>query len=218
MLHQLEEAFSYLDRFNRTRAEFRGLDHIDNRDYPPEAIREALLNAIVHRDYSFSSSSLISIFDDHLEITTIGGLVKGITLNDILLGISVLRNQNLANIFYRLKLIEVYGAGIPIIMGAYENSVVKPKIEVTDNVFKITLPNNNSHLSSFSSQPIDLLSDRENQVIRLFDQKEFIQRKDVESALKISQQTAVLLIRNMLEKGIIKKVGAGKLVKYTLVV
>ncbi len=215
LLHQLEEAYAFIDRFNRTRAEFKGLDRIDMRDYPPEAIREALLNAIVHRDYSFSSSTLISIFDDRVEFTTIGGLVKGISLNDIMLGVSVLRNQHLANIFYRLNLIEAYGTGIPKIMGAYTENVVKPIIEVTDNAFKISLPNINSPSSSFSAKQNDLLSSRENQVMQLIDQKGYIQRKDVESDLNISQQTSVLLLRNMVEKGLVKKIGGGKLVKYT---
>ena len=111
LLEQLEEAFAYIERYNRTRAEFSGLDRVDLRDYPPEAVREALLNAIVHRDYAFSGSTLISIFEDRIEFVTIGGLVKGITLEDVKLGVSVLRNQHLANIFYRLRLIEAYGTG-----------------------------------------------------------------------------------------------------------
>lgn len=214
LLHQLEETYSFLDRFNRTRAEFNGLDRIDIRDYPAEAIREALLNAVAHRDYAFSSSTLISIFDDRLEFTTIGGLVKGISLNDIMLGVSILRNQHLANIFYRLKLIEAYGTGIPKIMGAYEDYSIKPKIEATDNAFKITLPNINSTSDSFLPEQIDSTSEREKHVLGLFDQKDFIIRKDVETALNISQPTSVVLLRKMVGKGLLKKVGAGKLVKY----
>lgn len=145
LLEQLEEAFTFIDRYNRTRAEFSGLDRLDMRDYPPEAIREALLNAIVHRDYSFSSSALISIFEDRIEFVTIGGLVKGITLEDVRLGVSVLRNQYLADVFYRLRLIEAYGTGILKINECYEDQVVKPVIETTDHAFKITLPNTNFH-------------------------------------------------------------------------
>ena len=84
----------YINRYNRTRAEFFGLDRLDMRDYPPEAVREALLNAIVHRDYAFSGSTLISSFEDRVKFVTIGGLVKGITLDDVKLGVSVLRNQH----------------------------------------------------------------------------------------------------------------------------
>lgn len=120
LLEQLEEAFAYIERYNRTRAEFSGLDRVDLRDYPPEAVREALLNAIVHRDYAFSGSTLISIFEDRIEFVTIGGLVKGITLEDVKLGVSVLRNQHLANIFYRLRLIEAYGTGILKINESYD--------------------------------------------------------------------------------------------------
>ena len=68
LLEQMEEAFDYIERYNRTRAEFSGLDRLDMRDYPPEAIREALLNAIVHRDYSFSGAALISIFEDRIPV------------------------------------------------------------------------------------------------------------------------------------------------------
>jgi ATP-dependent DNA helicase RecG len=86
------------------KSEFDGIDRIDKRDYPTQAIREALLNALVHRDYGLSPATLISIFDNRIEIVTIGGLMKGISLNDIMLGVSALRNPFLAEVFYRLNL------------------------------------------------------------------------------------------------------------------
>lgn len=108
LLTQLENAYSYIDQFNRTGAEFEGLDRINKRDYPSEALRETLLNAITHRDYSFSGPTLISIFDDRIEFLPIGDLVLDLTFDDIMLGVSAFRNQNLANAFCRLKLIEAY--------------------------------------------------------------------------------------------------------------
>ena len=66
---------------------FDKLRRIDERDYPEVAIREALLNSLVHRGYSFLASTLISIYSDRIEFTTIGGLVSGVTVNDILLGL-----------------------------------------------------------------------------------------------------------------------------------
>ena len=106
LLAQLEDAYAYLDRFNKTHAVISGLYRIDKRDYPPEALREALLNAIIHRDYALAAPTLISIFDDRVEMVNVGGLMRGISYNDIMLGVSALRNQHLANIFYRLHLIE----------------------------------------------------------------------------------------------------------------
>jgi len=128
---QIEETYAYLDLRNRTKATFEGLYRKDIRDYPEEALREALLNSIVHRDYAFSASTLISVYDDRIEFVSVGGLPDGIALDDILLGLSVCRNPKLAAVFYRLKLIEAYGTGMPKIMKAYEGSGMKPKIEVT---------------------------------------------------------------------------------------
>ena len=217
LLNQLEEAFSYIDQFNHTRAEFKGLERMDNQDYPTEALREALLNAVVHRDYAISSSTLISIFDDRIEFVSIGGLVRGISYEDIMLGVSVLRNQHLANVFYRLKLIEAYGTGMLKINECYANSEYKPVIEVTSNAFKVTLPNNNyaNTDNKYSNEENKTRAIQKRQaVLQLINVQESISRKDVENALNISQATAVLLIRDMLEDGLIARIGNGRNARY----
>ena len=217
LLSQMEEAFSYIDQFNRTRAEIKGLYRVDTRDYPPEALREALLNAIVHRDYAFSSSTLISIFDDRIEIVSVGGLVRGISYDDIMLGVSVLRNQHLANVFYRLQLIEAYGTGMLKIHECYADSSCKPLIEVTDNVFKITLPNVNYVHDSTPGNGIlgkAPAQEKKQAVLKMFDSRDHITRKDVETALHISQSTAVILIRDMLQEGLLVRYGNGRNAQY----
>lgn len=223
LLEQLEEAFDYIERYNRTRAEFSGLDRLDMRDYPPEAIREALLNAIVHRDYSFSGAALVSIFEDRIEFVTIGGLVKGITLDDVKLGVSVLRNQYLANIFYRLRLIEAYGTGILKINECYDDYAVKPIIETTSNAFKITLPNTNFRAekektpntrktSGFTS--VTKREERMNAVLKLCRSKGSIVRSDIEMELGVSQSTAILLLRELTDDGVLIKKGKTKNLRY----
>ena len=223
ILGQLNEAFAYIDRYNRTRAEFAGLDRVDMRDYPPEAVREALLNAIVHRDYSFRGSTLISIFEDRIEFVTIGGLVKGITLDDVKLGVSVLRNQNLANVFYRLRLIEAYGTGILKINEAYDDYDRKPLIETTDNAFKITLPNSNfrsEHQApkgagkNQGATSAEKKESRIHAVLALCRTKGSFVRTDVEAALGISQSTAILLLRELVDDGVLTKQGKGKNLRY----
>ena len=97
---------------NKTEATFEGLTRKDERDYPTETIREALLNAVVHREYSFSGSTLINIYEDRIEFISLGGIISGLSLDSIMLGVSQSRNEKLANIFYRLHLIEAYGTGI----------------------------------------------------------------------------------------------------------
>jgi ATP-dependent DNA helicase RecG len=218
LLAQMEDAYAYIDQFNRTRAEFEGLDRIDKRDYPTEALREALLNAITHRDYSFSGSTLISIFDDRIEFVTIGGLVCGLTYKDIMLGISALRNQKLANVFYRQKLIEAYGTRILKINESYSDCVVKPRFEVSDNAFKITLPNTNyaGKPKLLPTAPVKVKdrADRKEIVLRLAKNRSYITRKDVESELNVSQATSILLLQDMLDSGLLIKVKDGKQMKY----
>ena len=223
LLEQLEEAFDYIDRYNRTRAEFSGLDRLDMRDYPPEAIREALLNAIVHRDYSFSGATLISIFEDRIEFITIGGLVKGIALDDVMLGVSALRNQYLANIFYRLRLIEAYGTGILKINECYNDYVVQPIIETTGNAFKIMLPNTNFHAErqkvlnyskTGGSTSVTKKEERINAVLKLCRSKGSIVRSDVEMTLGVSQSTAILLLRELTDEGVLIKKGKTKNLLY----
>lgn len=75
--------YAYLDLRNQTKATFDGLYRTDTRDYPEEALREALMNCLVHRDYSYSASTLISVYEDRIEFVSIGGLPAGIEVEDI---------------------------------------------------------------------------------------------------------------------------------------
>lgn len=208
LLKQLNDVFEFIDRYNRNRSEIEGLHRIDKRDYPVEAVREALLNALVHREYSFSDSTLISIFDDRIEFVSIGGLVKGITFDDMMLGVSVARNRNLANVFYRLTLIEAYGTGVAKIIRSYSDFDVKPKIEATENAFRMTLPNVNE------SRPPITLYENERTVMALLETKTHITRKDIEHVLGVSQTMAVRTLRDMIDKGVLKAVGRGKNTNY----
>ena len=219
LLQQMEDAYGYIDRFNRTHAEFSGLDRIDTRDYPPEAVREALLNALVHRDYAFSGPTLISLFEDRMEFVTIGGLVRGIGLEDVRLGVSVLRNPNLANVFYRLRLIEAYGTGILRIEECYADAVSQPLIEATNHAFKITLPNLN-FVNETRQPPRFAMESRQEEriqkVIALCKKNGSVARKEVEAELGVSQATAILLLREMTKAGILEKQGMAKNLRYVL--
>lgn len=85
---QLIGVYRLIDFYNGTKASFHDLLRIDERDYPEDAVREALLNAIVHRDYSFSGSTLINLYSDRLEIISLGELVPGLSLEVAMMGAS----------------------------------------------------------------------------------------------------------------------------------
>ena len=108
---------------------------------PEEAFREALANAIIHRVWDINSHIRVSMFDDRVEIVSVGGLPNSVTVDSYLSGdLSVLINPILANIFHRLNLIEKFGTGIRRIKEAYTDSQTKPSFEVTENIIKVTLP------------------------------------------------------------------------------
>ena len=215
LLKQVNDVYEYIDKHNRTRAEFSGLKRVDIRDYPPEAVREALLNAIVHRDYSYSASILISIFDDRIEFVSLGGLPKGIAQNDLMLGVSVLRNSRLANVFYRLHLIEAFGTGIPKIMECYHGQKAQPVIEISDNAFKITLPNTNIR-REVSDEP-NGLSDAERRVMEYLVGRDAASRQEIEAVIGLSQSTTIRVLNALVEKQLVSKRGRGKNTVYAAV-
>lgn len=128
---------------NKVKANFDGLYRTDVYDYPKVALREALLNMIVHRDYSIEGSNIINVYEDRIEFVSVGGLISSIELASIFLGASRIRNPKLADVFYKLRLIESYGTGIYKIMHCYMKNNEKPKFETAKGVFRTTLPNIN---------------------------------------------------------------------------
>ena len=217
LFKQMDDVYDFIDFRNQTHSTFEKLRRIDRRDYPEVAVREALLNLLVHREYSFRASTFISIYTDRIEFTSIGGLVNGVTLKDVTMGISVCRNAKLANIFYRLELIEAYGTGILKIINAYEGTGMSPQIETSDNAFKIILPNLNVKAQQKEPENMGYESSMEEEkVIALAKEQGFVTRKEVESLLGMSQTTCGRLLRRMTKNRQIVQTGRGKTTCYCL--
>ena len=217
LFRQMDEAYDFIDFRNQTHSTFDKLYRIDRRDYPETAVREALLNLLVHREYSFRASTFISLYADRLEFTSIGGLVSGVSLNDVTMGISVCRNTKLANVFYRLELIEAYGTGIIKIMEAYEGTGMTPQIEASDNAFKIILPNLNAMPESARKmQGKPAVGTPEERVIALAKQRGFVTRKEIEILLGMGQSSCGRLLKKMIDNGLLIQEGKGKNVHYCL--
>lgn len=222
LMQQLNDVYDYIDFHNQTHATFRKLLRIDTRDYQEVAVREALLNTLVHRDYSFRASTLISIYDDRIEFVSIGGLLPGLELDDLMMGVSVCRNPHLANVFYRLQLIEAYGTGMKKIMGAYANALVQPKIKTTNNAFKIILPNVNftpkaAEVHKDFEKAEDLaLDSNEEKVLQFLREHLMITRKETQTLLEVSQSTAGRILKAMVDSGRIKQIGGSRTTRYEL--
>ncbi len=207
---QLEDSFSYLMLCNHHPAELKGLMRIEHPDYPEEALREALLNAIVHRDYSFSGSIIINVNDKEMEFISIGGLLPGLSPDDIRSGISQPRNRKLAEVFHRLRLIESYGTGIRRIYSFYAESAVQPRIEITPNTFKIVLPNLNTNKVNTD------VSEQEQLILDYISENGTITDQEIQELLNVKLTRTYAIVKTMREKGLIRQQGRGSEKKYLL--
>ena len=220
LFRQLEDAYSYLLLCNRTASSFQRLERMEKKDYPEEALREALLNAMVHRDYSFSGSIIINVNDVGMEFISLGGLLPGLSVEDIRSGISQPRNRHLAEIFHRLKLIESYGTGIRRIYKLYENCPQQPRILVTPNAFKLILPNMNSaqptETPSAPVQPAPEITPQMKMVLDYLAEYGEMTDKDLQELLNVKRTRAYLIARQMMEAGLLTTTGRGVTKRYRL--
>ena len=200
---------------NRTQATFKGLERIEKQDYPEEALREALLNALVHRDYSFSGSIIINVNDARMEFISIGGLLPGLSTEDIRIGISQPRNKNLAEMFHRLRLIESYGTGIRRIYKLYENCPVQPVIEATPNAFKMVLPNMNA-VADKIIKPKSGITPQMKKVLDYISEHGQITDEAIQNLLGIKKTRAFDLMKQMRNMGLIRVVGRGAEKQYLM--
>ena len=208
LLKQLEDVYGFLDFYNKTEAVFEGLRRTDRRDYPEEAIREALLNSIIHRDYLFSGSTIINLFDDHVEFISLGGLVTGISMEAIFLGASQSRNPNLAAVFYRLGLVESYGTGIRKIMRLYKDFEPAPLFRSAEGVFTVEMWNRNEWKDAETgpSDPARVLqagdaSSAAERVYAFVREKGEASRKEVQEEFRVGSTKAYKLLKQLCAEG-----------------
>lgn len=217
VLQQINDSFSYLKLNNKTTAIFKELERIEYPDYPEEALREALLNAVIHRSYSFSGSIIINITDQETEFISMGGLLPDLSVEDIRSGISQPRNKKLADVFHRLKLIESYGTGIRKIFHFYQSCAAQPRIEVTQNTFRLILPNMNYYKNQVEAEkPHFIVTDQMQRVLDYITEKEKVTNNDLEELLGVKSTRIYTITRKMIQHDLIIPVGKGKNKYYIL--
>lgn len=216
ILKQVDDIFEYFELFNKLSGKIIGLKRIDTRDYPEYSLREALLNAVIHRSYYFNNSIMVTLYDNKFEILSMGGLIDGITIKEIFKGVSLSRNPNLANIFYRLGYVESFGTGIGRIMDSYSDNDKKPVFETTDNTFSIVLPNVNYHENNNIINNYVSSMSQEEKIVNYIKSYNKINRNETEKLLNVSKTRAYEILNNMCENDLIYKVGSGKNTVYVL--
>ena len=211
------ENISILDQYEKALAVFRdyyqyevikGADRKKVEKIPEAAFREAIANALIHRVWDVNSHVRVSMFDDKVEVVSPGGLPSGITEDEYLSGkLSILRNRNLANVFYRLGFVEIFGTGITRIKHLYTNGLTKPDFEVSENAITIVLPiyeeNNN-------------LTEDEKVIYKLLSKTIKKSISEVAPYVPFGKSKTTQLLKEMGQKGIVKVDGKGRGTKYII--
>jgi len=202
----LEEVIKFVRRNTRMRFEIKDLaPRKEIAQYPPLAVREAILNAIIHTDYAQKGGYIsVIIFDDRIEITNPGGLPFGLTMERALAGASRIRNRVIAKLFYQLKWVEQWGLGLGTIFNECEQRGLKrPKIEELGDEFRVTLYEAQEKRSSKKRVgSADLWQD---DVVSYLKKKKKIRTHEVATLWDITPRAARLRLLKLIEAGVIIK-------------
>lgn len=211
------ENTSILDIYEKTLNVFRdyyqyeviqGADRKIVEKIPEAAFREAIANALIHRVWDVDSQIRVSMYDDKIEVVSPGGLPSGITEDAYLSGkLSALRNRNLANVFYRLGFVEIFGTGITRIKQIYSEASVKPSFEVSENAIQIVLPIYEENTN---------LTEDEKVVYKLLSKNMLKSMSEIVPYISFGKSKTTKLLKDMEEKGVITIEGKGKGTKYRI--
>lgn len=204
VLNQMNDVCDYIS------SETQSACYTRDSNYPPTAVKEAILNLVLHRNYSLTAESNIKLYKDRIEICSIGGIPYGLTMSDVMMGISVCRNKRLADIFSNLELASAFGTGLSRIKNAYSDFAVNPVFRATENTFKVILPNINSFNLNYAETDQQALTEEEQKIMHYASGKGEFTRKDVEKELRMSQSGSGRYIRKLVERNLIYQVGKGK--------
>ena len=211
------EHMSVLDEYEKSIKVFRdyyqyevieGADRKKIEKIPEAAFREAIANALIHRVWDVEAQIRVSMFDDRIEIISPGGLPSGITVDEYLSGkLSVLRNRNLANVFYRLGFVEIFGTGITRIRQLYEEGLRKPDFEVSENAIKLVLPIFETNFD---------LTDDERIIYKVLSKTMPRSISEIAICVPFGKSKTTHLLKIMIKKGVVIVKGKGRGTKYMI--
>ena len=202
---QIERALVETLDLTKKKIEVRGAKRTEEFEYPPRALRETLVNATSHRDYSSPSPVYVRVYDDRLEVENPGGLME-LAIEDLKKPHrSVLRNPRIGEVLYYLGYIEKWGVGTLMVWEeCIKNGNGEPIFE-SDGTFKVTL----------RSKYFPPGEGTEEKIVRQLRRKS-LTRGELERLLGIKESTVRKYLGILQSKGIVRKIGRGKKVRYAI--
>ena len=208
---QIDDVIRYIHLNNKVNITFGpNGKRIENPSYPIDAVRESVVNAFVHRDYTMTSDIKIEMFDDRLAISSPGSLPDGLTIEDIKQGANAKRNPILINALDKMDYIENYGSGIRRIYALYRGFKRQPDLVATHNLFTVILYNRSYKLNSLN------LNEKMIEIVAYLGDGKYATRQDIQDALNLQKSYTAELIAGLKKAGIIDSEGRGPATRYYL--
>ena len=201
----LHNTLSFIQNHIDLRGEIKGLYRVDTYEIPTEALREAIVNALIHRDYTNLGRDIkVGIYDDIVNIVSPGALPNNITIEDIYNGRSETRNRVLANLFKELELIEKWGTGINRMKTlCIEQGKKEPLFQEQNDFIDIEFFRKDIKVNEPVNEPVKNL-------LKLIESNPYITKESLSKELKLSRATITRHIKKLKEQKIIERVGSDK--------
>lgn len=222
LLSLVDQAEEFVKRNTRLAYLFDGFKRIDIEEYPYDAIKEAIINAVCHRNYFDENNVFVNIFDDKVEIISPGNIPDNLTLNEVI-GESHPRNHTIVNLFKKAGYIEKLGSGIKRMQELMLfHGLQLPKFEANNVRFKATFlgPQDKILQLRKSSKELDLrelgLNERQIKILNHLQNKGPQIRKQIEQFLQATKKTTIRDLSELIKKGFVKREGESKKALYKL--
>ena len=205
IISQFQKTLEVFNRYYKYE-QILGSERIKKELIPEKAFRETIANALIHRTWDVNSNIRISMYENKIEVSSPGGLPSGISEKEYLNGqISQLRNPILANIFFRLKYIEMFGTGIRRINESYKDYAIKPAFEIFENSIKITLPIITTKLFLTTDEKI---------VMDILEKGAILSSGEILQMTEFKKDKLNRLLKKLIQKNYIDVIGNGRGTKY----
>ncbi len=199
----VEEAIAFVQKHAWHGAEIGAVRRKDRWNLPPEAVREAVINAVVHTDYAQRGAPIrLSIFDDRLEVENPGLLPFGLTIDDLPHGVSKLRNRVIGRVFHALGLIEQWGSGIQrMTVACRAAGLAAPVFEEIATRFRVTIATTRVGPS--------VVDETDTAILESLDQAQGLSTSEVAAAIGLSPRATRTRLARLVGRGLVREIGTG---------
>ncbi len=206
LIKTTNEIVDYIDKQNKTFTTITSSKRKEEKLFDSIAMREALINALVHSDYTYENTPTFRIFDDHIDIISVGGIPEWLEQKEFLSGYMSPKNPQLMKIFRDLGFVEHMGTGIIRILSKYDESI----FTFSTNFIKVSIPFNRIGNNITNSKIPKNVTKRQSKIMELIDRNTNITQDEIASIIGVSRYTIIREIKDLEEKNYLYRVGSNK--------